>query len=121
MCFGDFGSHGIEHGISAINPKIAHGAGLGVVLPAWIAYCQHVKPNLFRRWAKNVWGADSVDDGVKAFRAKIRTWGNPVTLRELGVLDEQIPSIAANAVEFGLTGMVKMLSDEDIRAILRSA
>lgn len=121
VCFGDFASHGIEHGISAINPKIAHGAGLGVVLPAWIAYCHHIKPDLFKRWAKNVWNADNAEEGVKAFREKIHSWGNAVTLRELGVLEEQIPAIAANAVEFGLTGMVKVLSDEDIRAILRLA
>lgn len=121
VAFGDFASHGIEHGISAINPNIAHGAGLGVVLPAWIAYCHDAKPELFRRWAKNVWSANSVDEGVKDFREKIRSWGNPITLRELGIEEEQIPAIAANAVEFGLTGVVRVLSDEDIRAILRSA
>jgi hypothetical protein len=60
-------------------------------------------------------------EGVKVFREKIHNWGNPVTLWELGILEEQIPAIAANAVEFGLTGMVKVLSEEDIRAILRSA
>jgi|GEM_PF-2696201 len=120
VSFGDFASHGIEHGISAISPEIAHGAGLGVVLPAWISYCHGAKPELFQRWAKNVWDENSIEDGVAAFCKKIQSWGNPVTLRELGLQEDQIPAIAANAVEFGLTGMVKVLSDDDIQAILRS-
>ena len=121
LLFGDFACHGIEHGISAINPGIAHGAGLSVVVPAWIDYCNHVKPELFRRWARNVWNAESAEMGVAALREKIHSWGNPTTLRELGVGVDQIPAIAANAVQSGLTGYVKALSEEDIRAILLSA
>ena len=117
---GDFSCHGIEHGISAINPKIAHGAGLSVVVPAWIDYCHHVKPGLFKRWARNVWNVESAKMGVAIFREKIRSWGNPTTLLELGIEVDQIPAIAANTVESGLTGLVKVLSEEDIRAILLS-
>ncbi len=106
------------HGISAINPRIAHGAGLSVVVPAWIAYCHHVKPGLFKRLAKNVWNVDSAEMGVAAFREKIHSWRNPTTLRELGVEVDQIPVIVANIVDSGLTGLVKVLSEEDIRAIL---
>ena len=34
----DWGSHGIEHELSAIY-DIAHGAGLSIVFPAWMKYC----------------------------------------------------------------------------------
>ena len=35
---GDFATHRIETAMSAVFPEIAHGAGLGVLFPAWIEY-----------------------------------------------------------------------------------
>jgi len=49
---GDWASHGIEHSLSAVNPDIPHGAGLGVIFPAWIEHCQKQNPAIFKRWAK---------------------------------------------------------------------
>jgi alcohol dehydrogenase YqhD (iron-dependent ADH family) len=118
---GDWASHGIEHGISALNPEVAHGAGLGVVFPAWITYCQDANPALFKRWAKNIWDAESVEDGVSAMKAKLKEWGAPTTLAELGVKRPQIRDIAVNTVEFGLTGAVKQLTEDDIVNLLSLA
>ena len=44
---GDWSSHRLEHGISALHPDIAHGAGLAVVFPAWIKYTQNENPEQF--------------------------------------------------------------------------
>ncbi len=54
---GDWASHQIEHGISALHPEIAHGAGLAVVFPAWIYYMNRYNTDIFKRWAKNVWNS----------------------------------------------------------------
>jgi alcohol dehydrogenase YqhD (iron-dependent ADH family) len=118
---GDWASHGIEHAISALNPEVAHGAGLGVVFPAWITYCQDADPELFKRWARNVWGEESIEDGVSAMKAKIKEWGSPTTLAGLGVKRSQIRDIAVNAVEFGLTGALKQLNENDIVDLLSLA
>jgi len=40
--FGDWGVHSIEHGVSAVFPEVAHGAGLGVIYPAWLKYCYSI-------------------------------------------------------------------------------
>ena len=32
----DWASHFIEHEISALYPQVAHGAGLAVIVPAWM-------------------------------------------------------------------------------------
>jgi len=115
---GDWACHGIEHAISAINPAVAHGAGLGVVTPAWIEYVQDTNPDIFRRWAENVWGGKDIKDGVVAMREKIKEWGNPTTLAEFNIKESQVEEIASNAVDFGLTGSLKVLTKEDIMEIL---
>ncbi len=118
---GDWACHGIEHGISALNPDVAHGAGLGVVFPAWIEYCQDINAKFFRRWAKNVWGKPTVALGIVAFRKKIRSWKHPVFLSELNIDKKQIAAIADHTVKHGMTGVIKKLSRKDIISILRSA
>lgn len=118
---GDWVTHGIEHGISAVYPKISHGAGLGVIEPAWVTYCADAKPDLFRRWAREVWGADSVQEAVDAWKAKLREWGHPTTLAELGVDMARMDDIVQSAVGFGRMGVVKKLTAQDFEAILKLA
>jgi alcohol dehydrogenase YqhD (iron-dependent ADH family) len=118
---GDWATHGIEHGVSAVYPDIAHGAGLGVLFPAWIEYCQGVNPSLFERWAKNIWKGNSVKEGIENFKSKIRTWHGAVTLRDLGVDKNKLNEIADIVVLAGMTGKVKKLNREDIVNILNIA
>jgi len=116
---GDWASHGIEHAVSALNPDVAHGAGLGVIFPAWISYCRDTDPELFRRWALNIWGADSVEAGVRAYKQKISDWGNPVRLSSLGVDEYQFQAIADHVLKHGMTGSKKVLSRGDLINILK--
>jgi len=121
LAYGDWASHNIEHGVSAVNPEVAHGAGLGVVFPSWIGYCRDVNPPIFERWAKNIWGAEDIDGGIAAMRSKILSWGNPVTLGGLGVDTALIDEMAALAAKPGGLGSVKKLSESDIREILAAS
>lgn len=57
----DWATHGIEHALSAYT-DIAHGAGLAVVHPHWMAYVYLVNDEVtarFARWAVDVWGCDA--------------------------------------------------------------
>lgn len=118
---GDWGTHGIEHGISAVNPEVSHGAGLGVVLPAWILHCKEINLELYSRWSKNIWGEESIQEGVLALREKIKQWGNPVTIEDLGIEKSQIDEIADKVMESRLTGSAKELTKEDVVRILELA
>ncbi len=118
---GDFATHGLEHGLSAVYPEVAHGAGLGVLFPAWILYCQDANPTIFRRWAKNVWDQDSVENGVAAYRARIQAWGGATTLKELGVEKGRLQETAASGFGTGMTGSVKQLTRADLMKILENA
>ncbi len=118
---GDWTTHALEHGLSGAHPEIAHGEGLAVLFPAWILYCQDANPALFARWAKAVWGAASVQDGVSAYRAKLRSWGAPITLKELGIKREELKELAELAWGVGNHGVVKPLEPEDFLRILELA
>ncbi len=54
----DWGSHMIEHEISAIY-DIAHGAGLSIIFPAWMQYVYKHDINRFAQFAVRVFGAET--------------------------------------------------------------
>ncbi|MFC1546179.1 iron-containing alcohol dehydrogenase [bacterium] len=118
---GDWASHGIEHGVSAHYPEVAHGAGLGVVFPAWIEYCKNANPQIFNRWAKNVWNKETVEQGITAMKEKLKSWGTAVSLKELCVETSKFEAIADHTICYGSTGAVKKLTKEDILEILKIA
>jgi alcohol dehydrogenase YqhD (iron-dependent ADH family) len=118
---GEWACHRIEHGISALKPEVAHGAGLAVVIPAWIRYVREKNPVLFLRWAKNIWQTDSVEEAIERMKAKQKSWGAPVTMTELGVAKSEIPAIAENALTVGNIGVLDNLGKDEIVKILESA
>ena len=93
----DWASHGIEHELSALY-DCAHGAGLAVVMPAWMTYVHKTDPARFARFARNVFGvghgvpdADAALAGIAAFRSWLKSLGLPLTFAELGAKEEDIP------------------------------
>ncbi|KJJ83244.1 iron-containing alcohol dehydrogenase [Candidatus Omnitrophus magneticus] len=118
---GDWTSHWIEHALSANYPDIAHGAGLGVIFPAWIKYMKSYNVVTFSTWAKNVWGTIDVDEAVNKMKEKIKKWGHPVSLEELAVPENMFEQIALNTLEIGHVGAFKEMEKEDIISILKLA
>jgi alcohol dehydrogenase YqhD (iron-dependent ADH family) len=127
---GDWASHQIEHELSGLY-DVAHGAGLAVVLPAWMRYTLPHDPVRFAQLASRVWGV-SLDlqypertalEGIERFEDFLRGIGMPVTLRELGAKAEDIPFLAGKTRRGpdGKTGNFVKLDTEDIEAILRIA
>jgi len=116
---GDWSVHAIEHGISATHTEVAHGAGLGVIYPAWILYMQQYSPDIFKRWAMNVWNTDTTEKAVVKFMDKLHQWKAPTTLHELHITRQNIPHITANVMAAGYKpGALKQLDAADITAIL---
>ena len=114
---GDWAVHQIEHGLSAINPEIAHGAGLAVLFPAWIKFSQKRNPTQFERWAKNVWNAASVEKGIENMKTKFSEWQAPVSLKELGFFEKDIDKITSVIMAKGDVGAYK-LEENEIKDIL---
>ncbi len=53
----DWAAHFIEHELSG-EYDVTHGAGLAVIIPAWMKYVYPEKPEIFIKWATRVMGCE---------------------------------------------------------------
>ena len=109
---GDWESHALDHELSAHFPNIAHGAGLAVVMPAWMRYVWRRAPERWLSFGRDVFGIEPVDvvedcidatpeeaveDAVLATIDEIQAFfcslGMPRTLGELGVAQSDIDAL----------------------------
>jgi len=118
---GDWTSHTLEHAVSALHPEVAHGAGLAVLFPAWIAQVHPQHSAIFDRWARNVFGATDANAGLEALVATYHRWGAPLTLGELGLTREEIPTLVELATQGRRVGRVALLEPHEVRAIYERA
>lgn len=63
----DWTSHALEHEISAFNPAVTHGAGLALVMPAWMCAVYREWPERFATYGRDVFGLayDEGDDPIE--------------------------------------------------------
>ena len=125
----DWNSHGIEHELSALY-DCAHGAGLAVIMPAWMDFVYKHDVMRFCQMAVRVFGCNmNYDDpestavaGIKAFRRFLHDIGMPINFIELGAKVEDIPVLVE---KFGLgdgqTGGFVKLSSTDVAEIYKIA
>lgn len=118
---GDWACHQIEHSLSAFNPKIAHGEGLGVIFPTWIEYMCEKDPSRFMRWTRNNWFEDIPCKGVKRLREKIESWGSAGCLRDLGIQESDLPKIVDNIMQFPTIGAISKFTRQEVEALLMLA
>ena len=124
----DWSSHGIEHELSALY-DCAHGAGLAVVMPAWMEFVKGADLKRFARFAERVWGVERSDDltamaneGIARYRAWLKSIGMPLSFAELGAKEADIPLLAANLHLGGkMLGAFRPLAESDVREILKLA
>lgn len=139
---GGWESHGMEHELSAHDPSITHGAGLAVIVPAWLRYVWRERPERILSFGRDVFGIEPVDpeaDGVEAsseeavadaalatideLQGFFCSMGMPRTLGELGVTADDIPALLTTLEQNkgAVFGEFKRLTMEDARAIYESA
>ena len=123
----DWSSHGIEHELSALY-DCAHGAGLAVVMPAWMEYVMAADVARFARFAERVWDVregtpeEMAKEGIRRYRAWLKSIGMPLSFAELGAKEADIPRLAANLHLGGkMLGAFRPLSESDVREILKLA
>ena len=98
-------NHMIEHSLSALF-NVPHGAGLSVVMPAWMRWYRDRNPGQFARFAKNVFGLDTAEQGIAALEKWFDKIGTPTRLSQLGITAADLPAtienVLGNAQQFGL-------------------
>lgn len=118
---GNFPNHMIEHALSALY-NVAHGAGLSVVIPAWMKWYKNQNLPQFERFAKEVFGLEDADAGINALESWFAKIDSPITLEQAGIPKEGITGLAENATELGvLWGMGNIYNKDIIVEILKKA
>ncbi|WP_304543053.1 iron-containing alcohol dehydrogenase [Sulfurimonas microaerophilic] len=118
---GNFPNHMIEHALSALY-NVPHGAGLSVVIPAWMKWYKEKNISQFERFAKEVFDLKDADAGITALESWFEKIGSPVTLKQAGIPEEGIAEIADNAAELAaLWGIGELYNSETIAEILKKA
>ena len=125
----DWNSHGIEHELSALY-DCAHGAGLAVIMPAWMEFVYKHNPLRFAQAATRIWGCQmdfehpevTALEGIKRFRSFLHSIGMPINFEELGAREEDIPALVDKfGIGDGKTGGFVHLSADDITEIYKIA
>ncbi len=118
---GNFPNHMIEHALSALY-NVPHGAGLSVVIPAWMKWYKEKNLPQFERFAKELFDLKEADAGIDALESWFEKVGSPVTLQQAGIPKEDIEDIAQNAAELAkLWGIGDMYNSNTIAEILKKA
>ncbi len=138
---GGWESHGIEHALSAFDTSITHGAGLAVVMPAWMRYVWRTDPARFLEFGAEVFGIEPIEEGDEGFvddktaledavtatidnlAAFFQSMGMPATLGDFGVKPDDVDAIAdmVIAVKGESFGCFQKLDRAAVVEILSSA
>lgn len=95
---GIFPNHMIEHSLSALY-DIPHGAGLSIVIPAWMKWHKNQNIKQYERFAKEVFALSSAEEGIEALENFFKEIGSPITLDQANIPKDDIELIAQNAYE----------------------
>lgn len=126
----DWASHRMEHEISAFY-HVAHGAGLAVVIPAWMTFCAKHNPDKLWRFAINVMSVDPagkttdqiIEEGITELKDFYHDLGLTTNLKELigcePDIETMVKSLQRNVGD--TLGAYVPLSMDDCREIYRLA
>lgn len=119
-----FPMHLIEHSLSALY-NVPHGAGLSVVMLGWLRAHRQVSAEriaglgrrIFRIAAQDSEAA--ADQTIACLQAWLQSVKAPITLEQLGVPADDIPTIAANAKGLARIWRLQEYTPERIAAVLQ--
>ena len=114
-------NHAIEHSLSALF-NVPHGAGLSVIVPAWMKWYLDRNPAQFERFARKVFGVDTREQGIAALQAWYDKIGTPTHLPQLGIKEIDLPAIVENVQRnVRIFGIAETYTPEVVTAILKNA
>lgn len=101
-------NHMIEHSLSALF-NVPHGAGLSVIIPAWMKWYHGRNPAQFKRFATNVFGVSTPEEAIAALEKWFDKIGTPTRLKQLKITEADLPAtienVLGNARYFGIADL----------------
>ena len=91
--------HKMEHALSAYDIRIAHGAGLSILIPLWMKSSYKKDIDKFVRFSEFVFDIKEADKekcalkGINLLREYFKSIGMPITLREVEISQEDVSKI----------------------------
>ena len=114
-------NHMLEHAMSAVV-NCAHGAGLAVIMPAWMKWYKSRNLGAFERFAREIFGVNSADEGIAAFKAWLSKIGAPVSLKAVGIEGETLEEVVNLAYDYAVNWRKdKLYTKENIKEIFELA
>lgn len=125
---GDWGTHNIEHAVSAVY-DIPHAGGLAILFPQWMRHNVKVKPARFAQMAVRVFDVNPEGkseeevayEGIDRLSAFWTSLGAPTRLDYYDIDDTKIDLMVEKAMVYGEFGNFNKLKDEDVKAILQAS
>ncbi len=125
---GDWGTHMIEHELSALY-DLTHGAGLAIIFPAWIRYVYKAYPEKMLRFFHNVFDVEAefddpqymIEEGLKRLKNFYRSIGMPVSLKDAGIEENRYEEMAEKCTVFGPVSNFVKLDKSDVIEIYKLA
>lgn len=113
-----YDTHVIEHSLSSLY-DVPHGAGLSIVLPAWMSWHMPMNQPMYERFAQNVFGLQTAEDGIQAITNWMIKIGTPVKLEEANISKNDVDKIATHVYHgVKLFGMQALYSKETLIDLL---
>ncbi len=123
-------NHMLEHPLSAVY-NIAHGAGLSAIFPSWLRYKKNtIAPRIIRFGEKILEIGDEIkglqesqacDKIIDTFSLWIGNTGCPLSLKEAGIKNPNIPELVKQARTLCRLWGIDGYTDKDLETIYRMA
>ncbi|WP_448789843.1 iron-containing alcohol dehydrogenase [Bacteroides graminisolvens] len=116
-----YDTHFLEHTLSA-EYNIAHGAGLSILMPAWMKWQKQFLPERFERFSRMMFNKQEADAGIEALKNWYAKIGAPVTLSEGKIPESDIPMLVDKLFAVaGMWGATQLYTKDMIRTVLQNA
>ncbi|WP_083394476.1 iron-containing alcohol dehydrogenase [Planococcus donghaensis] len=125
---GDWGSHNIEHAVSAVY-DIPHAGGLAILFPQWMRHNVKVNPARFAQMSVRVFDVNPEGkseeevayEGIDRLSAFWTSLGAPTRLDYYDIDDSKIDAMVDKAMVYGEFGNFAKLKGEDVKEILQAS
>ena len=122
--------HKMEHALSAYDIRIAHGAGLSILIPLWMESSYKKDIDKFVRFSEFVFGIKEENKekcsliGINLLREYFKSLGMPVTLKEVDISQKDVSEIVDMMTDNGALVIgqksINPLNKEEIIKLLES-
>ncbi|RXJ87488.1 iron-containing alcohol dehydrogenase [Arcobacter sp. CECT 8985] len=118
---GQYPNHMIEHAISALY-NVPHGAGLSVVMPAWMKWYYKNNITQFDRFAREVFKVEDALLGIEKLEKWFEKIESPTKLSQFNIHEDDLDKISENAYKNAISfGIEQQYTKEVIKEILLKA